>query len=75
MFASTNDKTVAIDESASDNIQVGEEVVMNPRDHMEKFDFSGFPDLEAPAPEEEAVSQQSDAPPAGKILATSGGAE
>ncbi|MAV36127.1 MAG: efflux transporter periplasmic adaptor subunit [Planctomycetaceae bacterium] len=75
VFASTNDKTVAIDESASDNIQVGEEVVMNPRDHMEKFDFSGFPDLEAPAPEEEAVSQQSDAPPAGKILATSGGAE
>ncbi|MCH2400408.1 MAG: hypothetical protein MK364_14930, partial [Pirellulales bacterium] len=67
--------TVAIDEQASDSIEVGEEVVMNPREHFEKFDFSGFPDLEAPAPEEEAVSQQSDAAPAGKMLATSGGAE
>ena len=75
VFASTNDKTVAIDEQASDSIKVGEEVVMNPREHFEKFDFSGFPDLEAPAPEEEAVSQQSDAAPAGKMLATSGGAE
>ncbi|MEE3370199.1 MAG: HlyD family efflux transporter periplasmic adaptor subunit [Planctomycetota bacterium] len=75
VFASTNDKTVAIDEQASDSIKVGDEVVMNPREHFEKFDFSGFPDLETPAPEEEAVSQQSDAAPAGKMLATSGGAE
>ena len=75
VFASTNDKTVAIDEQASDSIKVGDEVVMNPREHFEKFDFSGFPDMEAPAPEEEAVSQQSDAAPAGKMLATSGGAQ
>ena len=75
VFASTNDKTVAIDEQASDSIKVGDEVVMNPREHFEKFDFSGFPDFEVPAAEEEAVSQQSDAAPAGKMLATSGGAE
>ena len=76
VFASTNDKTIAINEEESDKgIKVGDEVVMNPREHFEKFDFSGFPDLEAPAPEEEAVSQQSDAAPAGKMLATSGGAE
>ncbi len=76
VFTSTNDKTIAINEEKSDkDIKVGDEVVMNPREHFEKFDFSGFPDLEAPAPEEEAVSQQLDAAPAGKMLATSGGAE
>ena len=45
VFASTNDKTVAIDEAASDSFEVGEQVVMDPRAHSGKFDFTGFPEL------------------------------
>ncbi len=43
MISSTNDKMVAIDEEQSDALQEGDEVVLNPRRHLEKFDESRFP--------------------------------
>ena len=41
-IASTNDKVVAIDETNT-QLQENDQVVLNPRQHMGKFDFSEFP--------------------------------
>ncbi len=43
LIASTNDKTIVIDEEKSEKFQPGDQVVMNPRDHVGKFDFARFP--------------------------------
>jgi len=44
VISSTNDKMVALDEEKSEPLQPGEEVVLNPRKHLDKFDQSRFPD-------------------------------
>ena len=44
-FDSTNNKTIALDDATSP-LKVGDQVVLNPREHTDLFDFSGFPDLE-----------------------------
>jgi multidrug efflux pump subunit AcrA (membrane-fusion protein) len=42
VIRSTNDRMVALDETESEAIQPGEMVVVNPREHVEKFDASRF---------------------------------
>ena len=42
MIASTNDKFIAIDESAEDAPTEDEQVVLNPRSYADLFDYSGF---------------------------------
>ena len=42
-ISSTNAKTVALDEQRSDAIRPGEQIVMNPRQHLAKFDASRLP--------------------------------
>ncbi|MCO6454060.1 MAG: HlyD family efflux transporter periplasmic adaptor subunit, partial [Pirellulaceae bacterium] len=53
VMQSTNDKMVAIDTQASDPLDPAELVVINPRQHSEKFDFAKFTDL--PSDEEWAA--------------------
>ena len=60
VFASTNDKTVAIDEQASENLSEGLEVVMNPRQHTDKFDFQGYAALFDETPEQIADVNRDD---------------
>jgi hypothetical protein len=45
-IASTNDKMVALDESVPDGLSETEQVVLSPRAHLHRFDFSAFPELE-----------------------------
>ena len=42
-ISSTNAKTVALDEEASEPLREGEVVVINPRQHVAKFDASKLP--------------------------------
>ena len=42
---STNDKMIAVDTDKSDALEIAEAIVLNPRQHAERFDFSGFADL------------------------------
>jgi multidrug efflux pump subunit AcrA (membrane-fusion protein) len=62
VFASTNDKTVAIDQEASEDLPVGAEVVMNPRQHTGKFDFDGYAALFRETPEQVAEVSRGDFP-------------
>jgi multidrug resistance efflux pump len=43
VISSTNDKMVAVDEEKSDLFKVGDQLVLNPRQHVDKFDHSRFP--------------------------------
>ena len=43
VISSTNDKVAAINEETSEKFNAGEQVVLNPRKHIEKFDESRFP--------------------------------
>jgi hypothetical protein len=54
-FSSTNDKVVALEES-EDGLVQGEQIVLDPRQHVEKFDFSSF-GLELSEPEVEVARQ------------------
>jgi multidrug resistance efflux pump len=49
-IAATNDKMVVLDEKGSEPFQLSDQVVLNPRKHLDKFDTSRFPSDEAPAP-------------------------
>lgn len=44
-FDSTNNKTIALDDTTSP-LKVGDQVVLNPREYTELFDFSQFPGLQ-----------------------------
>ncbi|MCA9118615.1 MAG: HlyD family efflux transporter periplasmic adaptor subunit [Planctomycetaceae bacterium] len=44
VIGSTNDKVVAVDEKTSEALVPGDEVVLNPRKHLDKFDQSRFPE-------------------------------
>ena len=50
LIAATNDKMVVVDEQASEPLQVTDQVVLNPRTHLDKFDSSRFPSEAAPPP-------------------------
>ncbi|MEO8494937.1 MAG: HlyD family efflux transporter periplasmic adaptor subunit, partial [Planctomycetota bacterium] len=43
VISSTNDKVVAVAESDSETLNAGDQVVLNPRKHIDKFDASRFP--------------------------------
>lgn len=43
VIASSNDKVVALDDSGSDGLQPGDQIVLNPRQYRDLFDFSDFP--------------------------------
>jgi len=43
VVSSTNSKTVALDEQRSEPLQAGESIVINPRQHLSKFDAARFP--------------------------------
>lgn len=43
VISSTNSKTVALDEQRSEVLRTGELVVINPRQHLAKFDSARFP--------------------------------
>lgn len=43
-ISSTNSKTVALDEQRSEVVRAGEQIVINPRQHIAKFDASRFPE-------------------------------
>ncbi|MBI2481456.1 MAG: HlyD family efflux transporter periplasmic adaptor subunit [Planctomycetia bacterium] len=84
VISSTNYKVVAIDEQASDEIQAGDEVVLNPRKHIDKFDQSRFPkpgeatseDIAkqaASVPTPESPAPTSEAAPGGSPGAAPGG--
>ncbi len=60
VFDSTNDKTIAINEEASESLPEGTEVVMNPRQHTDKFDFSGYVGLFETTPEQIAEVKRED---------------
>jgi hypothetical protein len=44
IISSTNDKVVAVDEKASEAMNAGDQIVLNPRKHLDKFDQTRFPD-------------------------------
>lgn len=44
VISSTNDKVVAVDEENSESLKPGDQVVLNPRKHIDKFDQSRFPE-------------------------------
>ncbi len=44
VISSTNDKVVAVDEENSEPLKPGEQLVLNPRKHIDKFDQSRFPE-------------------------------
>lgn len=44
VISSTNDKMVAIDEEASETMNAGDQVVLNPRKHVDQFDQTRFPE-------------------------------
>jgi multidrug resistance efflux pump len=54
VITSTNDKAVAIDTDRSETLNPGDQVVLNPRKHLDKFDQSRFPKPEDLASEEAA---------------------
>ena len=61
VIASTNNKMVALDESAPGGLNEQDQVVLNPRQHMDRFDFSGFPELSEPQQQEQvAATPESD---------------
>jgi len=62
VISSTNDKVVAIDEQASEAMQAGDMVVLNPRKHIDKFDQSRFP-IPGDAVAEEIAKQAASTPP------------
>ena len=55
-FDSMNNKTVAIDDAS---VEVGDKVVLNPRQYLHLFDFSGFPDLQEQPPAEVQTARRS----------------
>lgn len=63
-ISSTNDKVVAIDEQASEAMQVGDEAVLNPRKHIDKFDQSRFPEAGEAVSEDIAKQAAATPPPA-----------
>ena len=46
MIASGNDKMVALDESCADCLQPHDQVVLNPREYRQWFDFSAVPPVD-----------------------------
>lgn len=59
VISSTNDKVVAIDTDHSETLNPGEQVVLNPRKHLDKFDQSRFPKPEELVSEETAKKASS----------------
>lgn len=78
-ISSTNDKVAAIATDGSDALQPGEEVVMNPRKHVDKFDATRFPKPVDTGEAEIAKKAPTEAPvgggPPGQLAGTPGGAE
>ncbi len=70
-ISSTNDKFIAIDESAEDAPTENDEVVLNPRSYMDLFDFSGFEFQEQTFGPNEQIAQGEGAP-AGPSMAGRG---
>ena len=62
IISSTNDKMVAIDEDRSEVLNAGDEVVLNPRQHIDKFDESRFPQPEDVSSEAIAKKASSGSP-------------
>ena len=52
-----NNKTVALEDKT---LSVGEQVVLNPRQHMQLFDFSEFPEVKAVEASQTATSDAAD---------------
>ncbi len=48
VIASSNDKVVALDDPRGDGLQPGEQIVLNPRQYRDLFDFSDFPPPQSP---------------------------
>ena len=59
VISSTNDKVVAIDTEQSETLNPGDQVVLNPRKHLDKFDQSRFPKPEDAASAETASKASS----------------
>lgn len=59
VISSTNDKVVAIDQERSETLTPGAQVVLNPREHLDKFDQSRFPKPEDTVSEETATKASS----------------
>lgn len=72
-ISSTNDKVVAIDTDNSEPLNPGDQVVLNPRKHLDKFDQSRFPSPDD-APSEEIAKKASSQPPAKEDKKADGGA-
>ncbi|MBC8357297.1 MAG: HlyD family efflux transporter periplasmic adaptor subunit [Planctomycetes bacterium] len=62
VISSTNDKLVAVDEEKSEALEVGEQVVLNPRKHIDKFDQTRFPEADDLVSEE--ISKKASSNPA-----------
>lgn len=62
IISSTNDKVAALDEQASEAMQAGDKVVLNPRKHVDKFDQSRFPEP-GEAISEDIAKQAASTPP------------
>lgn len=62
-ISSTNEKVVAVDEQKSDGLREGEQIVLNPRKHIDLLDQSKLP---------QQPPEQSVAAPAGTKVATAG---
>lgn len=65
VVGSTNDKMVAVDEERSELFNVGDQVVMNPRKHLDKFDQSRFPKEEPAGEKKGGKGKGKKGPPAG----------
>jgi HlyD family secretion protein len=70
VIGSTNDKVVAVAEDKSESISAGEEVVLNPRKHIDKFDQSRFP-KEGDAASEEIAKKAASTPTENSQVAAS----
>jgi len=70
VISSTNDKVAAIDEQASQAFSVGDQVVLNPRKHIAKFDQSRFPEA-GDAVSEDIAKKAASSPNAESPLASS----
>lgn len=62
IISSTNDKVVAVDVEQSEPLREGDEVVLNPRRHLDKFDESRFPKPDD-VPSEEIAKKAASSPP------------
>lgn len=56
LISSSNDQVVALDEASTDPLRPDEEVVLNPRQYRDWFDFSDFPPTEAIAERPDPVT-------------------